>query len=194
MFFLLCNRIGCISLRDWAYHRTVWCFKIQIHRSLDSKPWWKHFGDRKQLQSKTYIEHILKTNNSPFPPPNPLGFCFHIIWWRRFLQKSKEVQALVPYIPRLLTLPGSISWLSSLLGLGLLDLNSRTRAPLQVSGTSSKALLGASAPQICLTPFSSCCLAFMWILFVLSSTCPKPPLVEVCPDIVDHSHADPGYG
>lgn len=171
----------------------MWSSKIQIYRSPDSKPRWKHFGDRKQPQSKTDIRHILKTNNFPLPP-NPLGFCFHIIWWRRFLQKSKEVQALVPYMPRLLTLPGSIPWLSSLLGLGSLDLSARTQAPFQVSGTSSKALLGASAPRICLTLFSSCCLAYMWILFVLSPSCPKPPLVEVCPDILDHSHVDLGYG
>ena len=35
-----------------------------------------------------------------------------------------------------------------------------TQAPFLVSGTSSKALLGASAPRICLTLFSSCCLAY----------------------------------
>lgn len=170
----------------------MWCSKIQLHRSLDSKPPWKHFGDRKEPQSKTYINHILKTNNSPKPT--------WILFSHNLVKKvSAEIKGS--------SVPGPIhpqtSYSSRAYSLTLHAVGARVPGPQWQDSSPIPGLrdLFPGTPRNLrlsqnrrLTLFSSCCLAWIWILFVLSPSCPKPPLVDFCPDFLDHSQADPACG
>lgn len=173
-FFSPCSSNGNLDHRGMGQvTQPCGCPEIQTLSSLDPKPLWKHFGDRKQPQSKTYIKHNWKT----ITPKTPWIFVSQPWFLLSLVEnistniKGSSAPALHPPKP----LPSCWGW-------GSWKSTPKTQAHTTFRGSLLWPFWGLRLSQNWhFTVFFACCLAWMWIPFVLLPSCPKASLMDGWP-------------